>query len=340
MASTSRYLSIAAVTGLALGAFLTVPAISMAEEEYQPKATAFRIEVLPIDSVTVSDEQFLKGDNGAPVTVAGVLRIARPSGRTPLMIFISGSGGFNGSIDLLGRQLEQMGISTFALDGFAARGITNTVTDQSQLGRLNMIVDLYRSLSVLSHHRQIDPERIAVMGFSRGGQVALYSSLRRFQKLWNTSGVEIAAYISLFGPCNTTFIDDTEISASPVRLFHGQSDDYVEAAPCRRYVERLRQAGKDVTLTEYPDTWHGFDYPSFPSTPITIRNAETNHCQLEEDPLGTIKNVKTDKPFSSRDNCVGRNPHLAYSASATLATEQAIRTLLRSAFRLGPDPRQ
>jgi hypothetical protein len=38
-----------------------------------------------------------------------------------------------------------MGISTFAMDSFAGRGIVSTVVDQRQLGRLNMIVDLYRS---------------------------------------------------------------------------------------------------------------------------------------------------------------------------------------------------
>lgn len=68
-----------------------------------------------------------------------------------------------------------MGISTFTLDGFSARGITSLVTYQSKLGRLNMIVDLYRSLSILAAHPRVDPKRIAVMGFSRGGQIALYA---------------------------------------------------------------------------------------------------------------------------------------------------------------------
>jgi dienelactone hydrolase len=328
---------------LAIGAFtvfvvLLGIAVATSADDAHPQSTAARIEVLPINSITISDEQFLKGnDDGTPVTVAGVLRLAQPSRRTPLVIFISGSGGFNGSIDVLGRELEQMGISTFALDGFTGRGIVNTVTDQSQLGRLNMIVDLYRSLTVLTHHRQIDPERIAVMGFSRGGQVALYSSLRRFQKLWNSSGVEIAAHISLFGPCNTAFIGDTDVGTSPIRLFHGRSDDYVEVAPCRKYVYRLREAGRDATLTEFPDTWHGFDYPSFPSTPTIVRNAETNHCDLAEGPAGIIKNVETDRPFSYRDKCVSRGAHLAYSAVATSATGDAIKALLRSAFRIAQD---
>ena len=109
-----------------------------------------------------------------------------------------------------------MGISTFAMDSFSGRGIVSTVVNQSQLGRLNMIVDLYRSLNVLASHPRVDPSRIAVMGFSRGAQATLYSSLRRFQKLWDAEGIEPAAYIALYPPCITTYIDDTNVSDHPI----------------------------------------------------------------------------------------------------------------------------
>jgi dienelactone hydrolase len=107
-----------------------------------------------------------------------------------------------------------------------------TVVDQSQLGRLNMILDLYRSLAVLAAHPRVDPNRIAVMGFSRGGQATLYASLKRFHKMWNAGGIDPAAYIALYPPCITTYIGDTEVSDHPIRMFHGISDDYVEIAPC------------------------------------------------------------------------------------------------------------
>ena len=177
---------------------LALMAAQPAPAEPIAKNMAARVEAIPVQTLTISDEQFLKGDAYCrPTTIAGVLRVAQGTGRLPVVIFAAGSGGLNVSTDIWDRQFEEMGISTFAMDSFAGRGITSTAADQSQLGRLNMILDLYRSIAVLASHPRVDPERIAVMGFSRGGQAALYSSLKRFQRRWNPGGIEPAAYIAL-----------------------------------------------------------------------------------------------------------------------------------------------
>jgi acetyl esterase/lipase len=175
--------------GIAIASAMTFPAAG----ETLSKDIAARIEAIPIQTLTISDEQFLKGDaQGKPTIIAGVLRIAQGSGRLPLVIFVAGSGGFGPVTDSWDRQFEALGISTFTMDSFAARGIVNTIIDQSQLGWFNMILDLYRSIAVLAAHPRVDPNRIVVMGWSRGGRAVLYSSLRRFQKMWNPGGVEPA----------------------------------------------------------------------------------------------------------------------------------------------------
>src|SRR6516165_1194238 len=182
-------------------------------------------ETIPIQTLTLSDEQFLKGDSsGKPTTIDGTLRIAQGSGRLPLVILMHGSGGIEENVSVWERVFASLGISTFAIDSFSGRGIVSTVADQSQLGRLNMILDLYRGLAVLAADPRIDPGRIAVMGFSRGGQATLYASLKRFQKMWNPSGIDPAVYIALYAPCITTYLGDTEVTDHPIRIFHGRSD--------------------------------------------------------------------------------------------------------------------
>jgi dienelactone hydrolase len=294
-----------------------------------------RGETILIQTLTISDEQFLKGDSfGRPTIVSGTLRVAQGSGRRPLVILVHGSGGIEENITAWERVFASSGISTFAINSFTGRGIVSTVADQSQLGRLNMILDVYRSLAVLAADPRIDPNRIAVMGFSRGGQASLYASLKRFQKMWNPSGIDPAAYIALYAPCITTYIDDTEVSDHPIRIFHGKSDDWVEISPCRAYFERLKRTAKDVQMTELPNASHAFDYPSLPSHPVAVPYAQTTHCVLKEELVGTIINMATHKPFTFADACLGKGAHVAYSAAATRATAQAVRTLLEKVFKL------
>src|SRR5947208_17172692 len=108
-----------------------------------------------------------------------------------------------------------MCLSTFALDGFTGRGLTNVNPDQGSLGRLNMILDVYRMLDVLAKHPRVDPQRVALMGFSRGGQGALYASLKRFHKTWNRSGIEFVAYVPFYPACMTTYQNDAETAELP-----------------------------------------------------------------------------------------------------------------------------
>ena len=319
----------------ALATLALAIAQSLAVANTLSKDIAWWIEAIPIETLTISDQQFLTGDtSGRPTTIAGVLRIAQGSGRLPLVILMHGSGGFEVNADIWERHFASLGMSTFALDSFSGRGIASTVTDQSQLGRLNMIIDLYRSLAVLAAHPLVDPKRIAVMGFSRGGQAALYATLNRFHKMWNPSRIDPAAYIALYPQCNTTYISDTDVTDQPIHIFHGTSDDYVAIGPCRAYFDRLKQAGKNVQMTEYPDTWHAFDYPSLTSSPTVVHNGQTTNCVLMEETAGTIVNTATNKPFTYADDCVGRNPHVAYSSKATHATEEAVTLLLKNVFKL------
>src|SRR5712691_1909081 len=44
-------------------------------------------------------------------------------------------------------------------------------------------------------------------------------------------------------------------------VLSGLHDDYNPISVCKAYVERLRAAGRDVEVTEYPNAAHAFDNP-------------------------------------------------------------------------------
>ena len=301
---------------------------------FSAHAQTARIEIHPLRTVTLTDEQFLNGvKKGQPMMIAGELRLPRPwTDRMPVVVILHGSGGVPPRSGHWTQEFLNMGIATFVLDSFSGRGITGTSADQDQLGRLAMIVDAYRALELLALDPRLDPGRIALIGFSRGGQSALYASVRRFQKMHGPQGLEFTAYIPFYAACNTRFKEDENVTDKPIRIHHGSADDYVPVAPCRSYVARLKAAGKDVTLTEYPGARHAFDNPAFEEPVRAERSQTTRNCALHEDESGRVVNSKTGQLFNHKDACVQLGPTLAYNADAHAAAVKAVKEQLAVAF--------
>jgi dienelactone hydrolase len=151
----------------------------------------------------------------------------------------------------------------------------------------------------LARRPDLDPTRIAVMGFSKGGQAALYASLMRFQRMHAPAGLEFAAYLAFYPPCWITFRDDEEVSDRPIRLLHGTADDWTPIAPCQEYVTRLQRRGKDVQLIVYPGAPHGFDMPWPRQCFAAYQGLGT--CRLEERRAGEIVSRETGRPWRPTD---------------------------------------
>ena len=92
-------------------------------------------ELHSIDSLTLSDTQFLRGDaNGKTTTTSGQFRLAQSSGRLPVVVLQHGSAGMAPNVEMWTRELNKIGVSTFSLDGFTGRGLTEVNTNQARLG--------------------------------------------------------------------------------------------------------------------------------------------------------------------------------------------------------------
>ena len=326
-----------AVAGAMLGTAVLFTCIETSAQSL-PKDVAVRTEIYAIPSLTISDQQFLSGDaNGKPVTVAGEFRIAQGAGKLPVIVLMHGSSGVGSGMDPWVRHFNTMGISTFVIDGFSGRGLTAVGPNQALLGRLNFIVDIYRALEILAKHPRVDPDRIVLMGFSRGGQAALYASLDRFHKLWNKSGAQFAAYIPFYPDCSTTYATDTEVAARPIRIFHGTPDDYNPVATCKAYLARLQEAKRDVALTEYADSAHGFDAGLLGLSAVTVSaNAQSaRNCRLKEGEGGVLMNDDTKQPFTYQDACIALNPHVGGNPATAKEAQKAVSEFLQALLKLG-----
>ena len=322
-------ISLAWATSLSVLFSVVLPQITSAE-------TA-RLEIFSIDTLTLTDQQFLLGEkDGTPARIGAELRFPPGIARIPAVVLIHGSGGVGANVDAWAQTLNAMGIAALILDAFTGRSITQTITDQSQLSNFSMIVDAYKGLELLSRHPRVDPTRIAVMGFSKGGFAALYSSMKRFQRLWGTPGIEFAAYISFYTRCDAPLLDDENVSDRPIRLFHGSADDYVPVEPTRRYVDRLSRAGKDVQLTVYEGARHAFDNPSNPSVLPLPDAVLSSNCRREEKQPGNITNLDTGKTFSWKDACVTRGATVGFDPYARAQAVKTVSDFLHAQWNLNP----
>lgn len=323
---------VAACLAMSLG---QVPAASAAENK------VFRTEIHPIATLTLSDNEMLSGKkDGAAGTIAGTLNIpTKTKDKLPAVIVLHGSsgpGGTNGPTDGWVRELNALGIATLAIDALSGRGLTSLGESQGALGRLAMIVDSYRALGVLAKHGRIDPNRIALLGLSRGGQAALYASMKRMHDAFAPEGAGFAAFIATYPNCVSQYRNDGVTTGKPVRILHGAEDDYNPMAPCKALVERAKASGADIELFEYPGGEHGFDLAFLSGRgTINCKSCQTaRSCKLEENAEGVLMNLETKKPFAYDDACVQKGTTIAYHPTEGPKARAQAASILKEVFGL------
>src|ERR1043165_1875294 len=185
-----------------------------------------RMEMIPIASTTLTTQQILAGEtSGKPAGIAGQLRIPKAgTDKLPAIILVHGSGGLSALADQWAKNLNSIGLAVLVLASFAGRNITSTVTDQSQLDHLAMMVDAYRALDVLAQHPRIDPARVAVIGFSKGAVASVYSATQRFRKQFGAP-TDCAPQCGLYTRRTLPTRGADKVPAKPIRLNHGIPDD-------------------------------------------------------------------------------------------------------------------
>lgn len=260
---------------------------------------------------------------------------ATAESKAPGVVVVHGSGGIrNAREGFWGRELSSAGVVVLAIDSFTARGIGSTVEDQSRITTAQMSRDAFGALAYLARLPAVDATRVAVMGMSRGGAVALQSADPRAAP---EGSLRFAAHVPLYPSCTTRYRNPR--MAAPILMLIGANDDYTGVKPCADYAERIRAAGGRAELTTYEGAHHGFDTSGLRTFWIPrAQNFRDCVIYVEDDGRavldGTGESIPLDDPGTGiailRRSCLRVGATVGHHAEATRRALEDVKSFIKA----------
>ena len=271
------------------------------EKKWKGKGEVIEFQSMPI--LTVKD--FLNGVVPEKRnTIWGTLNFPDSAAdkNVPVVVILHGMSGIHEAEEHWLKIINSMGIATFMVDSNWGRkkckkdsNLKKDIKWCAAANRgMNRVIDGYGALELLSNHPRIDPKRIGCIGMSLGARGCLYLNVKRFQKMWGTPGLEYAASVPMYPPCNVTYKEDDEVTDTPIRIHVGELDTYFPVDSCVNYVARLKAKGKDVDIKVYPDTHHSFETKTGGKKTMKIRDHNDGRCYYEENPSLPVAEMAPD----------------------------------------------
>ena len=180
------------------------------------------------------------------------------AGKRPGVLVVHEWWGLNDYARRRAEQLAQLGYVAFALDMYG-KGISTT--DAKEAGRLAGIFRNDRpfgraraaaGLDVLKKRPQVDPARIAAIGYCFGGSVVLEMA---------RGGADLKGVVSFHGGLATPNPTDAKNIKGKVLVLHGADDTFESPAEIAAFQEEMRQAGVDWQMHYYGGAVHSFTNP-------------------------------------------------------------------------------
>ena len=199
--------------------------------------------------------------NDEPVDVEATLYI--PKNVTfpiPAVVIVPSSSGVEDEREIYyAKQFVNEGMAALVVDSFSSRGLTDSLYDQSVLEQWDVENDAIAALEKLKTDSRFKPDRIAVMGVSKGGTVAMDTALKIRKKWMGMEHVSFAAHIAISPDC-TWITRNARTPGAPIFFMLAELDDQTPAKPCIAEAERIRAAGNpQIDVKVYEGAHHAWE---------------------------------------------------------------------------------
>ena len=203
------------------------------------------------------------------------------AGPRPAVLVVHEWKGLNDYAKRRADQLAELGYAAFAVDMYG-KGVH--AKDHEEAAKLSGVFRNDRALTrkrigaaldELKKHPEVDPKRIAAIGYCFGGMSAL--ELAR-------SGADIRGVATFHGALSTPHPEDAKNIKGRVVAFHGADDTFVKPEEVAAFEKEMKDAGVRYEVVKYPGAVHSFTVPEAGHDPSNgmAYNAEADKASWDQ----------------------------------------------------------
>jgi dienelactone hydrolase len=207
----------------------------------------------------------LDAPRGTPVMLVGHWFAAGEAGLRPAVVLLHGCGGPHerGVLSPRMREYTTMlngeGWHALVLDSLTPRGEKELCTQTSgsrAVTQKNRRLDALAALQWLAARSDVDPNRLALLGWSNGGSTVLAASNRAHAAV-RKAAIAPRAAVAFYPGCDAELKRGYAPTAALLMLL-GAEDDWTPPQPCIELSQRAKGEPKP-RVEVYPGAFHGFD---------------------------------------------------------------------------------
>jgi len=193
------------------------------------------------------------------VTAKGFLAAPIVEGRHPGVLVVHEWWGLNDYARDRAKALAGLGYVALAVDMYGDGRVASHAKDAGGFAGAVMkdMPEARRrfeaALKFLQAQPEVDPDRIAAIGYCFGGGVVLQMAADGVPGL-----VAVASFHGSFGAEVPEGVKPT----AKMLVCHGEADSFVQPEAIAAFKKRMKAAGVDLTFVSYPGARHGFTNPA------------------------------------------------------------------------------
>ena len=249
----------------------------------QTSVTGLFADPLVFKSATFADiGQAARGVSTEEVDIYPELRLpAGGQARFPAVIIAHPIGGYSEANEgWFAAEFRKAGFATLTYDSFKSRQWSSRTAGGDPRVNGSVLADAFAALKFLADQPDIDPQKIAVVGFSLGGDVAHMTAFERFRRAM-APDQRFAAHVSFYpGWTMGTRGGPAAYTGSPVLFLFGEKDELTPPDKVEAYFEYLDRTNtpRSIETVTYEGAYHAWTNPASPEPRLFQGYGSSRKC--------------------------------------------------------------